>query len=272
MKRGFVYPGGKASDAVRCAQAAEAAGWDGFFVWEPLWGVDAWATLAAVAVSTSRIRLGTMVTPITRRRPWKLAGETLAVDELSNGRLILSVGLGAPETGWASFGEETDRKRRAERTDEGLAILTGLWQGQPFAFSGAHYTVTPLEFANPHPPVQQPRIPIWVVGALGRPKSLARVLKYDGILPTVTGAESPHPTPALIREFTGWLADQAIDRPFDIVLEGDHSEKSRDEEAETMGQWAAAGATWWLEAMWGAIEGVYEPAVQEKIIGRILRG
>jgi hypothetical protein len=111
-----------------------------------------------------------------------------------------------------------------------------------------------------------------VVGALGKPKSLARALKYDGILPTVTGADSPHPTPALLREFTSWLADQGLERPFEIVLEGDHSEKSRDEEAETSGRWAEAGATWWLEGMWGAVEEAYAPAVQEKVLARVMRG
>ena len=128
MRYGFVYPGGDARDAAECAREAERAGWDGFFVWEPVWGVDAWITLAGVAMRTKRIRIGTMITPVSRRRPWKLASETATLDRLSNGRLILAVGLGATDTGFIQFGEETDRKTRAELLDEGLDIVTGLWR------------------------------------------------------------------------------------------------------------------------------------------------
>ena len=138
MKYGFVLPIGCPRDAADLAYEAEQAGWDGFFVWEPVWGFDAWVMLAAAAVRTSRIRLGTMITPVSRMRPWKLASETVALDHLSQGRLILSVGLGAINNGFAEFGEETDRKVRAELLDEGLEILTGLWKGQPFRYEGKH--------------------------------------------------------------------------------------------------------------------------------------
>lgn len=157
MQYGFVFPGSGARTAADLAHEAEAAGWDGFFVWDSVWGMDPWVTLAAVAVSTERIRIGTMLTPVSRRRPWKLAGETVTLDHLSNGRLILSVGLGAPETGFAQFGEETDRKIRAELLDEGLDILTGLWRGQPFNYDGKHYRVRETTFMPPLPPVQSPR-------------------------------------------------------------------------------------------------------------------
>src|SRR3972149_2842584 len=114
MKYGFVLPSGDARLAADYAQQAEAAGWDGFFVWEPVWGFDAWVSLAAAALRTERIRLGTMLTPLSRMRPWKLASETLNLDRLSNGRLILSVGLGAPESGLHWFNEVPERKLRAE--------------------------------------------------------------------------------------------------------------------------------------------------------------
>jgi len=104
MKYGFVFPGGDAPTAVEFAQEVEAAEWDGFFVWEPVWGVDSWVTLAAAAMRTKRIRLGTLLTPVSRRRPWKLAGETATLDHLSGGRVILSVGLGALDTGFEQFG------------------------------------------------------------------------------------------------------------------------------------------------------------------------
>ncbi len=140
MQYGFVMPFGDARTAADLARLAEASGWDGFFVWEPVWGYDAWVCLTAAAMTTGRIRLGTLLSPISRMRPWKLASETATLDRLSNGRLILSVGLGAPETGFGEFGEVTDRKTRAELMDEGLDILTGLWAGQPFQYEGKHYT------------------------------------------------------------------------------------------------------------------------------------
>jgi alkanesulfonate monooxygenase SsuD/methylene tetrahydromethanopterin reductase-like flavin-dependent oxidoreductase (luciferase family) len=157
MKFGFVMPFGDPKLTVEVAREVEAAGWDGLFVWESVWGADAWATLAAVAVVTERISLGTMLTPISRMRPWDLAGKTTTVDNLSNGRVILGVGLGATDTGFAEFGEETDIRKRAELMDEGLDILTGLWKGQPFSHDGKHYTVRPTAFRAAAPPVQQPR-------------------------------------------------------------------------------------------------------------------
>ena len=185
MKYGFVLPMGDARQVADLAQAAEKAGWDGIFVWEPVWGIDAWVCLTAAAMRTTRIRLGTMLTPLSRMRPWKLASETMTLDLLSDGRVILAVGLGAVDTGFVEFGEETERKKRAELLDEGLEILTGLWKGQPFQFAGQHYQVKPVEFMPPPPPVQQPRIPIWVVGAWPSKKSMARALRWDGLLPNV---------------------------------------------------------------------------------------
>src|SRR5512135_3455862 len=166
MKYGIVLPKGDARTSADFAAEAERCGWDGFFVWEPVWGIDAWVCLTAAAMRTERIRLGTMLTPLSRMRPWKLASETATLDNLSNGRVILAVGLGAIDTGFEEFGEVTDRKQRAELLDEGLDILTGLWRGQPFSYEGKHYHVKPSTFPHrPPPPVQQPRIPIWVTGA-----------------------------------------------------------------------------------------------------------
>ena len=129
MKYGFVFPKGDPNAAISFAQEAEKAHWDGFFMWEPVWGVDAWITLSAIAMRTKRIRLGTMITPVSRCRPWKLASETASLDQISKGRVVLSVGLGALDTGFDEFGEVTDRKTRAELLDEGLEIITGLWKG-----------------------------------------------------------------------------------------------------------------------------------------------
>ncbi|HZC76599.1 MAG TPA: LLM class flavin-dependent oxidoreductase, partial [Ktedonobacterales bacterium] len=146
MQYGFVIPRGDIHSIVGLAQDAEAAGWDGVFYWDgiciPGAGEmhDPWVTLAAIALRTQRVRIGAMLTPIARRRPWKLARETVTVDHLSGGRLVLPVGLGAlDDLGFAGVGEPTDRKARAELLDEGLAILTGLWSGEPFSFTGKHY-------------------------------------------------------------------------------------------------------------------------------------
>ena len=126
-----------------------------------------------------------MLTPISRMRPWKLASETATLDNLSDGRVILAVGLGAVDSGFIPFGEVTGKRIRAELMDEGLDILTGLWKGQPFVYEGKHYTVQPTDFMVPPPPVQQPRIPIWMVGVYPSEKSMARAMRYDGLIPNI---------------------------------------------------------------------------------------
>jgi alkanesulfonate monooxygenase SsuD/methylene tetrahydromethanopterin reductase-like flavin-dependent oxidoreductase (luciferase family) len=262
MKYGFVLPYGDARTAADLAHDAEQAGWDGFFVWEPVWGIDAWICLAAAAVRTERIRLGTMLSPLSRMRPWKLASETVTLDHLSGGRTILSVGLGAPDTGFDAFGEVTDRRTRAELLDEGLQILTGLWGGQPFSFEGRHYRVKPTNFFPPPPPLQQPLIPIWVVGAWPYPKSMQRALRYDGLLPYLPGAEL---TPAAISEMKAYIAaNRTLLTPFDIVVEGVTPGEDAQQAAAVVKPWAEAGATWWIEALW-------EQPGQEQDLERIRR-
>jgi hypothetical protein len=270
MKYGFVLPRGDARTAADFAHEAENAGWDGFFVWEPVWGVDAWVCLTAAAMRTERIRLGTMLTPLSRMRPWKLASETATVDNLSNGRVILAVGLGATDTGFKEFGEVTDRKKRAELLDEGLDILTGLWRGQPFNYEGKHYKVKETEFILPPPPVQHPRIPIWVVGAWPRPKSMRRALRYDGLLPAVIGEDgkvrmSP-PTPAEIQAMKAFIdANRTQDTPFDIIMEGQTPLDDPENAAKMIRQWEEVGVTWWVEAMW-------EDSDPDKVLARIRQG
>jgi alkanesulfonate monooxygenase SsuD/methylene tetrahydromethanopterin reductase-like flavin-dependent oxidoreductase (luciferase family) len=253
MKYGFVLPFGDARTAAEMAFLAEQAGWDGFFVWEPVWGIDAWVALTAAAMQTQKIRLGTMLTPLSRMRPWKLASETATLDNLSGGRVILSVGLGAIDTGFAAFDEVTDRKLRAELLDEGLAILTGLWAGQPFSFDGKHYHIKPTGFLPPPPPIQQPRIPIWVVGAWPHLKSMQRALRYDGLLPTVVDSQkgARQALPEEIREMGAYIQEQrgSIDQ-FDIVVEGQTPGMDRSRSLEILNPWAEAGATWWIEADW----------------------
>jgi alkanesulfonate monooxygenase SsuD/methylene tetrahydromethanopterin reductase-like flavin-dependent oxidoreductase (luciferase family) len=257
MKFGFVLPLGDARTAAELAKLAEASGWDGFFVWEPVWGIDAWVSLAAAAMTTTRIRLGTMLTPLSRMRPWKLASETATLDNLSNGRVILCVGLGATDTGFTAFGEVTERRTRAELLDEGLDILTGLWKGQPFRYEGKHYQVTETTFYPPPPPVQQPRIPIWVVGAWRREKSMQRALKYDGLLPTVIKTiqdgypQAQQASLEDIREIRAYIqAERGENSPFEIVVEGETPGDNPKKYEEIVYPWQEAGATWWIEGMW----------------------
>jgi alkanesulfonate monooxygenase SsuD/methylene tetrahydromethanopterin reductase-like flavin-dependent oxidoreductase (luciferase family) len=101
-----------------------------------------------------------LLTPPSRRRPWKLASETVTLDVLSKGRAILSVGLGAPDTGFEEFGEVTNRRIRSELLDESIDILTGLWQGEPIEHQGKHYQITKTNFEPGPATVQKPRIPI----------------------------------------------------------------------------------------------------------------
>lgn len=272
MRYGFVLPSGDARTAADLAHEAEQMGWDGFFVWEPAWGIDAWVSLTAAAMRTERIKLGTMLTPLSRMRPWKLASETATLDQLSGGRVILAVGLGATDTGFAAFGEVTDRKERAELLDEGLDILTGLWRGQPFNYSGKHYTITETSFNPPPPPVQQPRIPIWVVGVWPRPKSMRRVLRYDGLIPSVIGenGQARQATTDDIRAMKGYVATKRTETtPFEIIVEGETPGDDPAATAAIVRPWADAGATWWLEAMWSTNE---QPGGAEAVRRRLRQG
>jgi len=253
MKYGFVLPWGDARTAADFAHEAEQAGWDGFFVWEPVWGIDAWVSLTAATMRTERIMLGTMLSPLSRMRPWKLASETATLDNLSNGRVILAVGLGHLPTGFAEFGEVTDRKTRAELLDEGLDILTGLWCGQPFNYAGKHYRIKELDHFSPPPPVQQPRIPIWVVGAWPRMKSMRRALRYDGLLPTVSIAEgeSRAAQPEEVQAMKAYIdANRTGNTPFDIIMDGETPGEDRDKATSIIRQWAEVGVTWWIETRW----------------------
>ena len=250
MQFGFVIPWADADEVAELAVAAEEHGWDGVFVWEPVWGVDAWVSLGLAAVRTSKIRLGTMLTPPSRRRPWELASQVATVDRLSDGRVTLSVGLGAPDTGMDAFGEECGRRERAELMDECLAVACGLWGGQPFEFQGDHYHVSPTEFPTIGHTIQRPRVPIWCVGAIGYEKSMRRALGWDGLIPQVIDDGTARQ--ATLEELAA-IRDELPGDGYDVVSEGVWSEHSPD-------AWAGAGATWWLETQWDAV-GQARPAL-----------
>jgi alkanesulfonate monooxygenase SsuD/methylene tetrahydromethanopterin reductase-like flavin-dependent oxidoreductase (luciferase family) len=257
MKYGFIIPGGDIHTVADLAAEAEAAGWDAAFYWDginiqdmPMY--DPWVTMAAMALRTQHVRLGAIVSPLSRRRPWKLARETVSLDHLSGGRLIVPVGLGAlDDGGFGKVGEPTDRKTRAELLDESLAILTGLWSGEPFQYDGKHYHLDTMTFLPK--PVQSPRIPMWVVGAWPSERSMRRVLRYDGSLPNIMppSVSQDNATPEAIRAIREYVeAHREATTPFEIVWEGETPGDDPARAAEIVRPWAEAGATWWNEARW----------------------
>jgi alkanesulfonate monooxygenase SsuD/methylene tetrahydromethanopterin reductase-like flavin-dependent oxidoreductase (luciferase family) len=249
MRSGFVLPGGTATEQADLAVLAEQAGWDGIFIWETGYGVDPWALLAAVAVRTSRIRLGTMLTPLPWRRPWKLASQVATLDQLSGGRAILAVGLGACDAGMPRTGEVTDLRGRAERLDQGIDLIRELWAGGR-SYQSRHYTYTEgtVDLARAVRPVQE-RIPIWVVGAWPRPRSMLRVLRCDGVIPQYQ-LDGRDGTPDDAAELRAWLARRGAGPGLDMIAEGETPTGDRAAAARAVGPWAEAGCTWWLETRW----------------------
>ena len=258
MRYGWVLPYGDARTVSELAPIAEDAGWDGFFVWDAVWGLDAWVLLAAAALRTERIRLGTMLTPVPRRKPWDLAGSIATVDNLSGGRVILAAGLGAPGERFWLFEEDPGRKVRAERLDESLALMEHLWSDEPFEYQGAHYRATVRAGLNPPtppPPVQRPRVTTWVVGVWPVPRSMRRVTRFDGWLPNYRPpeGEAGSITPEALAEGVAWIGERRPLDGFDIVAEGttpaDPAEAGR-----IVKPWADAGATWWIDADWSEMD------------------
>lgn len=235
------------------AAEAEAAGWDGFFIWDHLvmwWPVavaDPWVALAAIALRTERIRLGPLVTPLARRRPQVVARQAATLDHLSGGRLILGVGLGTHPEEFEYFGEPPGFKQRAERLDEALAIIDGLWRGEPFNYRGAHHRVERALFWPK--PVQAPRIPIWVAGKWPNEPPFRRAAQWDGVVPQGRGAGwSEQQPPEEIAEIAAFIrARRETDAPFDIVHSGVSTGTNPAREAEMVAAYASAGVTWWIE-------------------------
>jgi len=271
VKRGLAVPcfAEDPAELVRLGTAAERAGFDGFFLWDHLVHsdtgqgppiVDPWQVLALVAVGTSRIRVGTMITPLPRRRPWKLAKEATTLDLLSGGRVILGVGLGAPAHGeFRLFGEPPEPRIRAELLDEGLAVLAGLQTGRPFSYTGKHFTVGPVQF-SPRP-VQRPRIPIWVGGHLPGSGPLTRAARWDGYIPIHRERPDGVATAddiAASRDRVAGLRGSA--EGFDIAVWGTLDDGTL---AARLPGYAAAGATWWIESVHA------RPGWQEAIAARL---
>jgi alkanesulfonate monooxygenase SsuD/methylene tetrahydromethanopterin reductase-like flavin-dependent oxidoreductase (luciferase family) len=247
---------GNAQVLADLACEAEAAGWDGFFIWDHLFGdgdspsapvADPWICLAAIAAQTKRIRLGALITPFARRRPWKLARETVTLDHLSNGRLVVGAGIGGDWwREYSAFGEAPENRVHAEMLDEGLDVISGLWSGESFSYNGAHYKINDARFLPQ--PVQQPRIPIWVAGWWPGTRPFQRAARWDGIVPNGGNGDL---SPADIQAMSTYIqARRTTDTPFDIVFGGRARERDAAAATKMLAQYAEAGVTWWLESFW----------------------
>lgn len=236
----FLPPFGELSDPrVLCdvARAAEGAGWDGVFLWDhvrrppgdPAEVADAVVCLAALATVTERVRLGPMITPLARRRPQKVARETVTLDHLSGGRLTLGLGLGVDTDGeLARFGEEADPVRRAALLDEGVDLLTALWSGETVTHRGRHYLADEVRFLPR--PVQRPRIPLWFAARPGAAGPVRRAARYDGLFPI---EPAPDELAAMVDVVLGVRGDL---EGFDIAV--------LDHPGADLGALEARGATW----------------------------
>jgi alkanesulfonate monooxygenase SsuD/methylene tetrahydromethanopterin reductase-like flavin-dependent oxidoreductase (luciferase family) len=234
-------PFSDAATLVALAVEAEQAGWDGVFVWDHLVFVrdlrldvhDPWVVLGAMAQATGRVRLGTLVTPLARRRPWIVAKHLTTLDHLSGGRAVLGVGLGEPsDADFDAFGDPAGHKERAAIVDEALDLLDGLLRG-PAVHQGAYYRVDAELLPRP---VQEPRPPIWVAAIVPHRRPIARAQRWDGIVPL---GPQGYTTPD---ELASYL--EGVERmPGWDVVAGRAPGVAADE-------YAGAGATWLIDSTW----------------------
>ena len=255
---------------VELARRAEYAGWEGVFLWDHMvyselgWpAADPWVTAGAIAASTERVRLGVLVTPLARRRPWKVARETASLDVLSGGRLVVGAGLGGlgarGHAEFGAFGDEADPRVRAELLDEGLDILTGLWSGEPFSYEGRHHRIEETVFLPR--PVQRLRPPVWIAGKWPRRPGFRRAARWDGVFPVFedVGGSEMAPPEALAEAVRYTEEHRERDGPFDVALEG----LSEGQDPERIAAYEAVGLTWWIEKL-GWFRGTVD-AMRERI-------
>ncbi|MDG4820598.1 LLM class flavin-dependent oxidoreductase [Asanoa sp. WMMD1127] len=236
------------------AAEAEAAGWDGFFLQDTLNGdlpaADPWISLAAVALATHRMRIGILVNALPRRRPWQVARQAATVDHLSGGRVVVGAGLGYSEVDFTPFGEEWDLRTRAAMLDEALDVLAGVWSGEPFSYAGRHYRLDGVTLGPA--PVQTPRIPVWPAAGWPNRRPLARAARWDGVyLMTVHQKTGELLRPADIAEVVAAVAAQRAGQAFEVAFNAVRSADT----AEQVGEFAAAGGTWWVELASDEAEG-----------------
>ncbi len=263
MRYGMILPGGSSTEQLEQALLAEESGWDGVFVWEAAYGVDAWSLLAAIAVRTKRVTIGTLLTPLPWRRPWKVASQVATVDQLSGGRVVLTVGLGAITDDLPLTGEVTDLRGRAERLDEGIDLIRTLWEGGK-GYRGHHYIYEAGELdelTSMGAPLRS-RIPIWVVGVWPRPKSMIRALRCDGVVPQYEGL-GDDAQPEHAHAVRAWL-DQRGGTRIDVVAQGETPADNSISAGARVDPWMRAGCTWWLETRWEMPHGTPERMQQVK--------
>lgn len=261
MKYGVGLPlsgiDGNVERLVEFAYIAEQEGWEGLFLEDYImyWGqentptYDPWLTLTAIALRTQKMRLGITVTPLSRRRPWKLAKECVTLDHLSGGRVILGFGLGDEgDKSFSGFGEVVDAKQRAEMLDEGLDILNGLMSGRSLNYQGKHYQVNNITLSPK--PIQTPRIPIWLGGFWPRKAPALRAARWDGFCPARLPDENGNGyiKPSDIRDIKAFISEhRTSSAPFDLVVGGNSPGNDPAKARAHVEEFIEAGATWWVE-------------------------
>ncbi len=263
----------------RVAEAAEQAGWGGLFVWDHVVHVkrarkgqpfgDPWMLLTAAALATSRIRLGTLVTPVPRRRVHQLARQVATLDAISGGRVVFGAGLGGPiEDEYGSFAEPTDPVLLAELLDEGLDLLARYWSGEPVNHDGRHYQVRDVTLLPAS--AQRPRPPVWIGGFWPHRRPMRRAARWDGAVPLFTTAGHGQIPPVdQVRDLIAYIGKhREKETPFEIVL-GGASPADPVEARETIAALADAGATWWDERQLQGSDDLYR---ETPVLRRIDQG
>ncbi|TCR16042.1 LLM class flavin-dependent oxidoreductase [Streptomyces sp. BK205] len=242
-------PFGDPSTLVELAVRAEAAGWDGVFLWDHVASdtapiADPWTTLAAIAQATEHLLLGPTVTPLARRRPWVVARQASTVSRLSGGRLVVGTGLGTDESGdFSSFGDPADLPTRASMLSEGLGIMRSMWAGEAVRHHGRHYQVNlAAGTPEPHP------IPVWMASSTGHPRVIGRAAACDGVFPN---PDDHLLTPEEISDLRHKLHQAGLpaDRPYDIAVRGNVSPAWEEDKDVDLAGLAQAGVTWWMESL-----------------------
>jgi alkanesulfonate monooxygenase SsuD/methylene tetrahydromethanopterin reductase-like flavin-dependent oxidoreductase (luciferase family) len=237
------------------AVRAEAAGWDGCFVWDHLlyhhadWPVvDPWVAVTAAAVRTERVRIGVLLAALARYRPWRLAKTVATLDQLSGGRVVFGAGLGSIPAEYGAFGEPSDARDRADRLDEALELVDRFWRGEEVHHAGRHFEVDVPEL-RPRP-VQEPRIPIWIGGRWPARRPFQRAARWDGVMPTHADYPNGTTLPAKeLAEIVDYVRSHRTSAgPLDIVTEGE-TPPNPAAAAERIRPYRDMGVTWWVEKL-----------------------